>query len=559
MRMKRIVVLAGTLVSMGASWNWADDEAVAPLKTKLIAVSLFKNGLGFMARESELPKGDVKLLVEGLPAPVHGTFWVYSRDDGATVEDLVAFEKESAQSMEAVSVAELLEANAGETLELRIGDREAIRGKIIAVPASRPAEPASVPPGRSPYPFNVESNVEPGETASLILLQTGNGMIALNKNSISQVSRPGGELKTSVVRKKRGVALRLRATNPSGKGRLVVQYLAKGITWAPSCAIDITDAKKARITAKAEIVNEIEDLDNVAVNFITGFPNLQFADVTDPMALREDLAAFLNNLLNPPQPGQNRGRRGVVSQNVVATFGAAGGEEIFPVFPAAPPEGQTREELFFYEQRGVSLKKRERGYYPLYTMEVPYDHAYEWKIGDTLDEQERYRAVDQREPEKAEEVWHSVRLTNTGKVPWTTAPAMTMQGGQVLGQDLIYYTSPGGKATVKITQAADIKAERAEFEVERRRNAATFYGNSYDLVTIRGQLKIANFKNKDLTLAITKDLSGEVVKTSPEAKVDQVVKGLRKVNPHSLLYWEIPIKAREKGEVEYTYKVYVRD
>jgi len=391
------------------------------------------------------------------------------------------------------------------------------------------------------------------------LLQTGNGMIALNKNSISQVSRPGSELKTSVVRKKRGVALRLRATNPSGKGRLVVQYLAKGITWAPSCAIDITDAKKARITAKAEIVNEIEDLDNVAVNFITGFPNLQFADVTDPMALREDLAAFLNNLLNPPQPGQNRGRRGVVSQNVVATFGAAGGEEIFPVFPAAPPEGQTREELFFYEQRGVSLKKRERGYYPLYTMEVPYDHAYEWKIGDTLDEQERYRAVDQREPEKAEEVWHSVRLTNTGKVPWTTAPAMTMQGGQVLGQDLIYYTSPGSKTTVKITQAADIKAERAEFEVDRKRNAATFYGSTYALVTVRGQLNVTNFKNKGVTLTITKDLSGEVVTTSPVAKVDQVAKALRRANAHSVLHWEIPIKARDKAGVEYSYRVYVRD
>ena len=34
MRMKRIVVLAGTLVSMGASWNWADDEAVTPLKQR---------------------------------------------------------------------------------------------------------------------------------------------------------------------------------------------------------------------------------------------------------------------------------------------------------------------------------------------------------------------------------------------------------------------------------------------------------------------------------------------------------------------------------------------
>src|SRR5213593_230877 len=183
MRVKMIAVVFGALASTGAWASRADDAAVAPLDTKLIAVSLFKNGVGFMAREGELPKGDVKLLVEGLPAPVHGTFWVYSRDDGATVEDLVAFEKESAQSMEAVSVAELLEANAGETLELRISDRETIRGKIIAVPASRPAEPASVPPGRSPYPFNVESNVEPGETASLILLQTGNGMIALNKNS----------------------------------------------------------------------------------------------------------------------------------------------------------------------------------------------------------------------------------------------------------------------------------------------------------------------------------------------------------------------------------------
>ena len=88
MKIKTIVVLAGTLVSMGASSNWADDAAVAPLKTKLIAVSLFKNGLGFMAREGELPKGDVKVLVESLPVPVHGTFWVHSRDEGATVKEL---------------------------------------------------------------------------------------------------------------------------------------------------------------------------------------------------------------------------------------------------------------------------------------------------------------------------------------------------------------------------------------------------------------------------------------------------------------------------------------
>jgi len=558
MSAKMTALLLGALVSMGPASSSAGDAEVTPevtpLKAKLIVASLFKNGLGFMGREAALPRGDVTVLVESLPAPVHGTFWVYARDGAATVTDLVAFESESTQTMPALSVAELLEANVGETIDARLTGRETIRGKIVAVPANRPAAPSPTPPVRYPY----AAAVAPGETASLVLLQTASGMVALNKNSIEQITPVGGQLKTTIDRKTRGPALRLRATNPSGNGRVVVQYLAKGISWAPSYVIDISDAGKARITAKAEIVNEIEDLDGVVVNFISGFPNLQFGDVTDPMALREDLAAFLNSLANPPQPGPSRGRRGVVMQQALGNVAAPGSEQMSSVLPTTPLEGQTSEELFFYEKKGVSLKKGERGYYPLFAMDVPYEHVYEWKIGDTLDEQER-RGSDQREPEKAEEVWHSVRLVNTGPVPWTTAPAMTMQGGQVLGQDLAYYTSSGGKATVKITQSVDIKAERAEFEVDRKRNAATFYGSTYALVTVRGQLNVTNFKNKGVTLTITKDLSGEVVTTSPVAKVDQVAKGLRRANAHSVLHWEIPIKARDKAGVEYSYRVYVRD
>jgi hypothetical protein len=486
---------------------------------------------------------------------VHGTFWVYSPTDGAAVRSAVAFEKESSQTTQTVSVAEVLEANVGQTVELRISEKETVRGKLIAVPANRLPESAQYAANRYAYP----SFAPPQEVATLVLLQTTNGMMALNKNSIQQVTSTDAPLRTSIERKKRSPALQLQVANQDAKGRLVVQYLAKGITWSPSSAIDITDPSKARLTTKAEIVNEIEDLDNVSVNFITGYPNLQFADVIDPIAMRGDLAAFLNSLLNPPPPGQARGRRGAVMQQAVLANTAYASEDMIPPFANLPQEGQTREELFFYEQKGVTLKKGERGYYPLFTMQVPYEHVYEWKIADTLDEQERYRGSDSREPEKAEEVWHSVRLTNSGNVPWTTAPAMTMQGGQLLGQDLIYYTSPGGKTTAKLTQAVDLKAEQAEYEVERKRNAANFYGYSYDLVEVRGTLKVSNFKTKDVTLNITKDLSGEVQKTVPEAKVDQIAKGLKKVNPHCLLCWELPIKARDKIEVEYFYKVYVRN
>ena len=278
--------------------------------------------------------------------------------------------------------------------------------------------------------------------------------MALNKNAVQRLSGTNGPLKTTIERKKRTAALRLSATSPAGNGRIVVQYLAKGITWAPSCAIEITDVKKARVTTKAEILDEIEDLDDVRVTLVTGFPNFLFADVTDPMALRGDLASFLNNLSNPTQ-GREYGRD-VTRQQAVMDNERLREEDLFPSFSTTPLEGQTREELFLYEQPGVTLKKGERGYYPLFTTEVPYEHLYEWKIGDALDEQEQYRNVEEG-PEKAEDVWHSIRLTNTSGVPWTTAPAMTMQGGQILGQDLIHYTSVGSTTNVRITKAVDVK------------------------------------------------------------------------------------------------------
>jgi hypothetical protein len=41
--------------------------------------------------------------------------------------------------------------------------------------------------------------------------------------------------------------------------------------------------------------------------------------------------------------------------------------------------------------------------------------------------------------------------------------------------------------------------------------------------------------------------------------VKRTARGLKKVNPKSILTWELPIKARKKTEIDYSYKVYVRD
>src|SRR5262245_8108242 len=259
-----------------------NGASATSLQTRLTSVALFKNGLGFVTREAVLPKGQGPWVIEGLPAPVHGTFWVHAPDHGVTVKDLVAFPKDRVVRMDAVSVAELLEANVGQTVDLRISEKETVHGRILSVPADRARTPDPLEPVPGPYAYGYPpgSTVEP---ASLVLVQTGEGTPAVSKSAVQQIASPGAPLKTTFDRRTRGAALRLRTSVSEDKERVVVQYLARGITWAPSCAIDITDPQKARVTTKATIVDEIEDLDETPVRFVTGYPNLQFADATDPL------------------------------------------------------------------------------------------------------------------------------------------------------------------------------------------------------------------------------------------------------------------------------------
>ena len=528
---------------------WCHSEEAVPVKTKLVSVSLFKNGIGSVTREGAIQRGDSVVILEALPPAIHGTFWVFPLDAGVSIKDLVAFERETKEVRPASNLFELLEANTGKTVEVRTTDKEVIRGKILAAPYSAPAAlPRSMEAMTSPPP----------ESPSVLYLETDHGMVALTRTEVRQVSIADGKLNTAFEQKKQATFIQMHAANNGGNGRFAIQYLTRGLSWAPSCSIDITDPKKAIVMAKGEILNETEDFDQVSVNLITGFPNLQFTGATDPLTARMDVASFLRSLTSRPQFDPLANQSPIVAQQSIYT--GRNFPEMEGAYPVAPVEGQTHEDLFFYEQKGVRLKKGERGYYQLFELEVPYEHVYEWKIADLLDEEERYRYSGGRpEPQPQEEVWHSLRLINTGGIPWTTAPALTKQNGQILGQDLIYYTSPGNKTMVRITRAVDVKAEQTEYETQRQRNAVRLYGSDYDLVTLKGALHIVNYANKNVVLTITKNLSGELIRSTPVAKVEQSAKGLRKANPRNVLQWELPVNARGNLDIEYEYRVYVRN
>jgi hypothetical protein len=135
---------------------------------------------------------------------------------------------------------------------------------------------------------------------------------------------------------------------------------------------------------------------------------------------------------------------------------------------------------------------------------------------------------------------------------------MATRGGAIVAQDALDYAAPGGTSTLRITRVSDLHADADEFEVERKQRALEAYGHVYDEITVRGVAEVTSYRDEDITLTVTKALTGAVMTTAPTAKVDRSAQRLFAVNPSSTIHWSLPLKARGKLRLEYRYKVLIQ-
>ena len=546
------VCLGTLLVVVGLLVILAAEAVAAPavVNTQVSRVALFKNGLAFILRSGALPGQAGPVQIGPLPVASHGTLWL-SYNPAVSFLNLSSGEETATDMRDAVSIPELLRANVGKKVRLMFGDKDPLEGVIKAY--QRPAKPTP------PNPYLDELALPPTPGSEAVLLQTDNGMVALQPGSVSRIVF----LETPVLQVAQEgsrVTLTGDLTRTGANQALTVSYLSKGLTWVPSYVVDISKPKEGMLSAKAEIINEVEDLKGVSVDLVTGFPYLQFSDIISPLAKRESLDAFLNAMSSGASDNRQRREYGALTQQAMynapdGTFRGASAPMAMPSYGTAA-QGVTAEDLFLYPLQNVTLAKDHTGYYPLFSEKVGYEHVYEWEIPDYVTEQEQYNQ--QQAQPGPQVVWHSLRLKNTTKLPWTTAPAETLLAGQILGQAIMPYTPPGGEALLKITQATSVHAEEAELETNREVNALQRYGYSYDRITVEGKLSLHNFKGEAVTVKVTKTVTGDVVSSAPGAKVDKLAKGLRAENPRSRLTWEIPLAAGAETQVAYVYKVLIR-
>ncbi|MBA3724927.1 MAG: DUF4139 domain-containing protein [Armatimonadetes bacterium] len=488
------------------------SAAPTPLEMSVSSASLFKNGYAVVVHEGKL-RGSGEYLIDDLPMAVLGTMWL-TASPGVKLSRVLMTSEETSSETPAQSLDEILRANVGRRLKFFLNDKTELEGTLESA------------------------------DGAILVIRSSTEMRVLPKSAVAQISAPGGDVVWKIKSKSTKPVIRFTAT-AGADSKFYMVSMERGLTWTPGYSIDITDKNDLHLVAKATIMDDLAELKGVEVRLITGFPNVPFLGYWDPFTSRQSVDQFVGGVMQMGTPAQLRDKAGVggmMNQMAPApgTFDDA--------FDVSALPGLSEEDLFFYRLPDVTMKKGDRGYYILFSAKSSYSHIYEWDIPDKINAPSSDRPGD---------VWHSLKFKNTAKQPLTTAPATIFKDGEILGQDMLMYTSVGADALVKMTKALDVRAEDLEEEVERKAVEQPVRGSYYDLVTLKGTLSVHNRKTEPIKLKITKELTGEMISTDGNPKVRAITKGLRAVNPRHLLEWTIDLKPDEKRVLTYSYRLYI--
>jgi hypothetical protein len=283
------------------------------------------------------------------------------------------------------------------------------------------------------------------------------------------------------------------------------------------------------------------------------------------MALQQTLMELMQAASRRDTSGASGGYLSNAIMGQRAVSAASDEMSASPSFATAVEElaGAPEEDLFLYTRGGVTLARGERATYNVFSGSVGYEHIYQWEVQDQP-RVDGFGNVQNNQysgsPDTVEKnnIWHALRVKNTTKFPWTSAPALVISGTKPVSQDTMSYTPKGSVSILKLTIATDIRASHEEQEVDRQRNVERRRGYNYDQVTVEGTLKIKNYKGKDVKLSVAKTLRGSVDSQTDNGKAEKLGEAISADNPMSRLTWEIILKAGEERKVTYRYKVWLR-
>jgi hypothetical protein len=556
--MKKILAILALFCLM----NFSVFAQASEFKPEVKRIAVFKNGYAFTYREGEARTTNGWAYTTNAPIGVLGTVWGYTTSPSTRVTQLLASENEKRETERATNIAEILLANEGAQIRFIDNYSKPFEGTYEIVSRNRNF---TIPQPREGYPGEYR------EDAIIIALKTESGTIFFNASSIRNIEILGQpKMEKIKTIKENRLALKVDGAKDGENLNLGIAALERGIRWIPAYRVEVKGApiKEAKLELEAMLINELTDLKITEVNFVVGVPNFLFQDTMSPLSMNTAFAGVSSYFAS----GAGSGRRDSYSNAIMTQrMNSTADASVIQMdgLPTVSEEEQTAsfsaEQLYLYQSNQISLKKGERSSLRLFSLTVPCTEVFEWTILDAPRTAEiylsasSYSVVPPPTTDLTNRVWYALRLKNTTGMPWTTAPALSFREWKPLGQDMLSFTPTGGENILRVTPATEVIGTHKLEEKSRVRERLAYSGGTYDfdLVTIEGTINVRNIKKQPIEIAITRNITGEVVSATDNGKISREGLNLQAVNPNSVIKWNLTLPPGEK-EIRYTYKVYVR-
>ncbi len=505
------------------------------LKTK--SISVFKDGTSFVIKQGmvKTTDGNFRISEENFPQAKFGSFWIYSPD----LQNVVSFTDtlRGDNSFNCTSQQAIIKPNKGKKVQLKfLGDTNLIDGVIEDV---------------------FSQTTDNSGIGDAMLFQTKDGKwLTIPLQQVERIvfsEKPA--LMYKIPYKKPVQVLEIAFSSKKPTQNLDMMYLQHGVSWTPFYLLELQNDSDAKLTLRAEVVNQNEDIVNTDLNFVVGVPNFKFVNSLSKLIdFAQNTSHYSSQEMNRFQTASN-----VYTANDYAlaevTVNAAQNFD-------NQLEGKSIEDLYFYPLKNFSLPKNGRGHYQLFSHDIKYDDVYECNLEQTPDPSYYNNNNYNYTQKNKNPVFHSIKMKNKTPNPFTTGAVMIVSNkeakNQPLGQDVLNFTSKNATTYVKITESADIKAKQTEKIIQREEDPKDYFGYFFYKVKVENKVTLNNFKSKKVKFELRRNVRGVLLDTEVKWQLGEQSNIEYSPNVNNQICWELELGAGEEKTFTYRYEVYVR-
>jgi hypothetical protein len=481
-------------------------------------LGVFKNGTCLVKREGTVKVTEKSFYINAPQKVLMGTYWVFTGKESSLQSIIIrtdTFKVKNAPKY----MTEFLEASLGQTITLyrssQNNETNKVTGKLVD--------------------YNKESG--------LVKLEAANGKTFVIEGRYLDWLEVTGSPKGTVTTDSIIPVAKIKLDKEVNTILASTLSLERGVQWFPSYLFTIINDKEAKLEMKATIANGETEYRNTPVDIIIGNPEMFYGKTLDPACVDYLKESMLDGRYDNTSYGLTF--MNTVTQ-AVRPAGADFSYEWSDDDNASNKDGTKMEDLYYYQLGLLDLEKNSRVIVPVMTANVTYSEIYtaNLPINSTM-----------LEGDKSVQTYHSYLINNNSNAPFTTGAALVLnQSNQPLAQAQLTYTPVRGNSEMQLSKAVDVQVKNEEEETGRvkstvKRSASVYY----EQINSSGLITITNYKDKKITMRVTKRIDGVYAKSDNNGKSRKVKTGADDSDTVTELYWEVEVPAGGKLQLKYDY------